>query len=251
MKQSRDRDDLKGSLRALLIGAARTSATHLCALLRADGYLCDVTDLDDGVVEIGSQGSYDVIILERGSPGAVPTCDDGHAVLRKLRAARVTAPVLILSDQDEPGDTAKLLRGGADDYLSRPFDNREVVARTKAIFRRDNRRHSRRADAAIEYGALTIDCDARSAMVGGQALMLTPMEYRVLELLGRRIGVPLAKERIAGELYEGRSTPKPKCVDAFVGRLRTKLAQVSDEDISIRTVRGQGYMLAGAEVASA
>ncbi len=139
---------------------------------------------EDGL-EIGKLYDYDIIVLDLMLPDM-----DGYEVLRRLRAARVQTPVLILSGLNGSDDKIKGLGVGADDYLTKPFDKRELIARIQAIVRR-SKGHS---DSVIQTGKLTVNLDTRTVEVAGQPLHLTGKEYGILELLSLRKGTTLTKE---------------------------------------------------------
>jgi two-component system cell cycle response regulator CtrA len=164
---------------------------------------------------------------------------DGLEVLRRLRANQVNAPVLILSGLSDVGHKAKGLNIGADDYLTKPFDNRELLARIEAVLRRF-RGHD---DSVVRTGDLTVNFDTQSVEIRGTRVYVTPKEYRILELLCQRQGVVLSKEIFLDHLYAGRDEPETKIIDVFVCKLRKKLAQASGGNNYIETVWGRGYML--------
>jgi two-component system cell cycle response regulator CtrA len=188
---------------------------------------------EDGL-EIGKLYDYDIIILDLMLPDM-----DGYEVLRRLRAARVKTPILILSGLSGLDDKIKGLGVGADDYLTKPFDKRELVARIQAIVRR-SKGHS---DSVISTGKLTVNLDTRTVEVEGQPLHLTGKEYGILELLSLRKGTTLTKEMFLNHLYGGMDEPELKIIDVFVCKLRKKLATATGGDNYIETVWGRGYVL--------
>ena len=164
---------------------------------------------------------------------------DGYEVLRRLRAARVQTPILILSGLSGLDDKIKGLGVGADDYLTKPFDKRELIARIQAIVRR-SKGHS---DSIIQTGKLKVNLDTRTVEVDGQPLHLTGKEYGILELLSLRKGTTLTKEMFLNHLYGGMDEPELKIIDVFVCKLRKKLAAATGGDNYIETVWGRGYVL--------
>ena len=203
-------------------------------MLRSEGYICDTTDMGEDGLEIGKLYDYDIIILDLMLPDI-----DGYEVLRRLRAARVKTPILILSGLSGLDDKIKGLGFGADDYLTKPFDRRELVARIQAIVRRA-KGHS---DSIIETGKLKVNLDTRTVEVEGQPLHLTGKEYGILELLSLRKGTTLTKEMFLNHLYGGMDEPELKIIDVFVCKLRKKLATATGGDNYIETVWGRGYVL--------
>ena len=164
---------------------------------------------------------------------------DGYEVLRRLRTARVETPVLILSGLTEPDKKVKGLGFGADDYLTKPFDRSELVARIQAIVRR-SKGHSQ---SIIRAGQLSVNLDQRSVEVAGDPLHLTGKEYGILELLSLRKGQTLTKEQFLNHLYGGIDEPELKIIDVFICKLRKKLANASGGKNYIETVWGRGYVL--------
>jgi two-component system cell cycle response regulator CtrA len=164
---------------------------------------------------------------------------DGYEVLRRLRAARINTPVLILSGLAEPDKKIKGLGFGADDYLTKPFDKGELVARIHAIVRR-SKGHS---ESVIRTGRLIVNLDTRTVEVDGQPLHLTGKEYGILELLSLRKGTTLTKEMFLNHLYGGMDEPELKIIDVFICKLRKKLATATNGDNYIETVWGRGYVL--------
>jgi two-component system, cell cycle response regulator CtrA len=221
-------------MRVLLVEDDSATAQGIEMMLRSEGYVCDTTDMGEDGLEIGKLYDYDIIILDLMLPDM-----DGYEVLRRLRAARVKTPILILSGLSGLDDKIKGLGVGADDYLTKPFDKRELVARIQAIVRR-SKGHS---DSVISTGKLTVNLDTRTVEVEGQPLHLTGKEYGILELLSLRKGTTLTKEMFLNHLYGGMDEPELKIIDVFVCKLRKKLATATGGANYIETVWGRGYVL--------
>ena len=221
-------------MRILLVEDDSATAQGIQLMLQSEGYICDCTDLGEDGLEIGKLYDYDIIILDLMLPDI-----DGYEVLRRLRAARVKTPILILSGLSDLDDKIKGLGVGADDYLTKPFDKRELIARIQAIVRR-SKGHS---DSIIKTGKLTVNLDTRTVEVDGQPLHLTGKEYGILELLSLRKGTTLTKEMFLNHLYGGLDEPELKIIDVFVCKLRKKLAAATGGDNYIETVWGRGYVL--------
>ena len=222
------------SMRVLLVEDDSATAKSIQLMLQSEGCIVDTTDLGEDGLEIGKLYDYDIIILDLLLPDI-----DGYEVLRRLRAARVDTPILILSGLTELDHKIKGLGFGADDYLTKPFDKRELVARIHAIVRR-SKGHS---DSVIRTGKLSVNLDTRTVEVEGQPLHLTGKEYGILELLSLRKGTTLTKEMFLNHLYGGMDEPELKIIDVFVCKLRKKLAQATEGDNYIETVWGRGYVL--------
>lgn len=221
-------------MRILLIEDDSTTSKSLETLIRSEGFVCDTTDLGEDGLEIGKLYDYDLIILDLMLPDI-----DGYEVLRRLRASQVKTPVLILSGLNEIDDKVKGLGFGADDYLTKPCNKVELMARIHAIVRRSHG-HS---DSVIRIGRLSINLQSRTAYVDDDKLNLTGKEYAILELLALRKGSTLTKEMFLNHLYGGMDEPELKIIDVFICKLRRKLAEPLGEDNYIETVWGRGYVL--------
>jgi len=221
-------------MRVLLVEDDSNTAQSIELMLKSEGFIVDSTDLGEDGLEIGKLYDYDIILLDLMLPDI-----DGYEVLRRLRSARVNTPILILSGLSELDSKIKGLGFGADDYLTKPFDRRELIARIQAIVRR-SKGHS---DSLIRTGKLSVNLDARTVEVDGQPLHLTGKEYGILELLSLRKGTTLTKEMFLNHLYGGMDEPELKIIDVFVCKLRKKLSAATGGDNYIETVWGRGYVL--------
>jgi len=221
-------------MRVLLIEDDQSTAQSIEQALRSEGSICDRTDLGEDGLEIGKLYDYDIVILDLMLPDM-----DGLDVLRRLRASQITTPILILSGLNDTEDKVRGLGLGADDYLTKPFNRTELMARINAIVRR-SRGHS---NSVIQTGRLTVNLQSHTAQIDGEALHLTGKEYAILELLSLRKGVTLTKEMFLNHLYGGIDEPELKIIDVFVCKLRKKLADASGGVNFIETVWGRGYVL--------
>lgn len=222
-------------MRVLLVEDDAAMQKSIQLMLSAEGgYIVDATSLGEDGLEIGKLYDYDIIILDLMLPDM-----DGYEVLRRLRASRVTTPILILSGLSDLDNKIKGLGFGADDYLTKPFDKRELIARVQAIIRR-SKGHS---ESVIRTGKLTVNLDAKAASVEGHPLHLTGKEYGILELLSLRKGTTLTKEMFLNHLYGGMDEPELKIIDVFVCKLRKKLVTATEGENYIETVWGRGYVL--------
>ena len=231
-------------MRVLLIEDDSATAASIEMMLKGEGFICDTTDLGEDGLEIGKLYDYDIIVLDLMLPDI-----DGYEVLRRLRAARVRTPILILSGMAELDNKIKGLGFGADDFLAKPFDRRELIARIQAIVRRA-KGHS---ESVIRTGKLTVNLDSRTVEAEGSPLHLTGKEYGILELLSLRKGTTLTKEMFLNHLYGGMDEPELKIIDVFVCKLRKKLAVATHGENYIETVWGRGYVLRdppGGEIAA-
>jgi DNA-binding response OmpR family regulator len=199
--------------------------------LRRSGFAVDVAaDGDDGLWQ-AEANDYDAIVLDIMLPKR-----DGLDVLRSLRAAGTSTPVLLLTAKDTVQDRVHGLREGADDYLTKPFALEELLARVQAITRRKYRVSTTR----LTIDDLVIDTAARRAWRAGRAVELTAREYALLEYLATRRGTVVSRAEIEEHIYDGQADPMSNVVDSVVCLLRRKLTGRSP---LIHTRRGQGYVL--------
>jgi two-component system, cell cycle response regulator CtrA len=221
-------------MRALVIEDDPVSARLIESVLKGENMVCEPADCGEDGIELAKLYDFDIIVLDLRLPDV-----DGYEVVRRLRGAKVQTPVLILSGRTDPTDKVKGLMGGADDYLTKPFNKAELVARIRAIVRR-SKGH---AESIIRTGKLVVNMDARSVDVEGKRLHVTGKEYSILELLSLRKGTTLTKEMFLDHLYGGMDEPELKIIDVFICKLRKKLAQATGGDHYIETVWGRGYVL--------
>lgn len=221
-------------MRVLLVEDDSSTAKSIELMLKSEGYVVDSTDLGEDGLDLGKVYDYDIIILDLMLPDM-----DGYEVLKSLRASKIETPILILSGLAELDNKIKGLGFGADDYLTKPFDKRELVARIQAIVRRSQGH----AQSKIVTGPVTVNLDTRTVEVGGKTLHLTGKEYGIMELLSLRKGTTLTKEMFLNHLYGGMDEPEVKIIDVFVCKLRKKIEVATGGDSFIETVWGRGYVL--------
>ena len=221
-------------MRVLLVEDDPTTQQSIQMMLESASMVVDSTDMGEDGLEISKLYDYDIIILDLMLPDI-----DGMEVLRRLRDARVMTPVLILSGLTESENKVKGLAGGADDYLTKPFNKSELIARILAIVRR-SQGHSQ---SMIETGKLSVNLDDRSVEVNGHSIHLTGKEYAILELLSLRKGTTLTKEMFLNHLYGGMDEPELKIIDVFICKLRKKLSTATEGETYIETVWGRGYVM--------
>lgn len=221
-------------MRVLLVEDDPITQQSIQMMLESEGMVVDTADLGEDGLEIGKLYDYDIIVLDVMLPDI-----DGFEVLRRLRDGRVDTPVLILSGLTESENKVKGLRAGADDYLTKPFDKKELFARIQAVVRRS----AGHSQSIIMTGLLTVNLDAHTVEVEGQPIHLTGKEYGILELLSLRKGTTLTKEMFLNHLYGGMDEPELKIIDVFICKLRKKLSEALGGDSHIETVWGRGYVL--------
>lgn len=221
-------------MRVLLVEDDPTTAKSIEMMLTHANLNVYATDLGEEGIDLAKLYDYDIILLDLNLPDMT-----GHDVLRQLRLARIETPILILTGSD---DTENKIRGfgfGADDYLTKPFQREELVARIHAIVRR-SKGH---AQSIIWTGKVAVNLDAKTVQVEGKTVHLTGKEYQMLELLSLRKGTTLTKEMFLNHLYGGMDEPELKIIDVFICKLRKKIAQATDNENYIQTVWGRGYVL--------
>lgn len=224
-------------MRVLIVEDDAATARSMWLMLRSEGFNIHATDLGEEGVDLARLYDYDAITLDLNLPDM-----SGLDVLRQLRAAKITTPVLVVTGDAKVETKVKAFNSGADDFLTKPFHKDELVCRLRAVIRR-SKGH---AEAVIKAGALSVHIDRKIVEVNGARVPLTGREYQLLELLALRKGVMLTKEAILNHLYGGMDEPEIKIVDAYVCKLRRKLAVAGAEGL-IRTVWGRGYELNDAQ----
>ena len=226
-------------MRILLVEDELAAAQMLAKGLREQGYAVDVaSDGEDGIFKAGVN-QYDLIILDVMLPRK-----DGFSVCREIRASGLSIPILMLTARDAVEDRITGLDHGADDYLTKPFEYRELLARVRALLRRGPTSYT----SVIDVGDLHIDVRARRVQRAGQPIELTAKEYAVLEYLARRRDELVTREDLSEHAWDENFDPFSNLIEVYMLRLRRKIDAGHDVKL-LRTRRGEGYMLT-AEAAS-
>src|SRR5271155_4054885 len=220
-------------MRILLIEDDLVAARGISLMLKSSGAVVDHADTGEEGLELARHYDYDIVVLDLMLPDI-----EGFEVVRRMRISRNDTPVLILSGLSRPQVKVKGLGLGADDFITKPFDKAELLARMQAIVRRSKGF----SQPLLRIGLLQLTLDSREVMIGTQAVHLTGKEYAILELLVLRKGMVLTKEVFLNPLYGGMDEPEMKIIDVFICKLRKKLA-VAGADNLIGTVWGRGYMI--------
>jgi two-component system OmpR family response regulator len=202
----------------------------LAAAMSGAGYAVDVAGDGEDACHLGATESYDAIILDLGLPKL-----DGLSILERWRKEGVTAPVLILTARDSWTEKVKGLRSGADDYVVKPFQMEEVIARVEALIRRAKGV----ASAVVTIGPLTLDTAQNMVFRDGHPVTMTPLEYRLTAYMMMRRGAVISKTEITEHIYDQNFDCDSNVVEVLINRLRKKLGADA-----IETRRGQGYVLA-------
>src|SRR5688572_3087302 len=218
-------------MRILVIEDDPVLADALVHVLRSDGYAVDALGTGGQADLALTTETFDLVVLDIELPIL-----DGFELLTRLRARKQTVPVLILTARDSISDRIHGLDIGADDYLTKPFEMGELLARTRALLRRAKGR----AEDLMGFGELVIDMKGRSASLGSTRIELAAREWSVLELLVSRAGRVVSKDAIRNSVYDWDNDVGTNAVEILIHRIRKKLEGSS---ISISTVRGLGYLL--------
>ncbi|HEU0179590.1 MAG TPA: response regulator transcription factor [Blastocatellia bacterium] len=221
-------------MRILLVEDEPGAAHMLAKGLRERSYAVDVAIDGETAVYQASVNDYDLVILDVMLP-----LKDGFEVCRELRAEGLTFPILMLTARDAPPDRVAGLDSGADDYLVKPFDFHELLARLRALLRRGPVLRPE----TLKIADLSIDTRARQVSRGGRPIELTAKEYALLEYLARRAGEVVSRAEIAEHVWEEDFDPFSNLIEVYVQRLRRKIDEGHAPKL-LRTRRGEGYILA-------
>jgi two-component system OmpR family response regulator len=221
-------------MRLLLVEDDLKLARALARGLEREGYAIDVAHTGDDALKQAREGAYDGVVLDVMLPGR-----DGFSVCGELRRSELWVPVLMLTARGDVSDRIRGLDAGADDYLVKPFDFGELLARLRALFRRGPTDRSQ----VLEVGDLRIDPGARRVTRHGEDLELTAREMAVLEILARNAGQVVSRTELLEQVWDEEYDGSQNVVDVYVGYVRKKLELPSDDRRIIRTVRGVGFVL--------
>jgi two-component system, OmpR family, response regulator CpxR len=235
-QKSRGKISSVNSIPVLLVDDDVELCSSLGRLLRMDGFRVKVVHDGDSGVRHALEGQYEIVILDVMLPGG-----DGRKVLRRIRLTS-QVPVIMLTARGDEADRISGLEGGADDYLPKPFNPRELVARMRAVLRRKSRSDP---PVIFQIGDLRIDCGQRRVVRDGGEIALTGAEFDILLLLVRSAGKVLSRDEIA-EAALGRPIGfSDRSIDNHISNLRKKLGTHVGHVERIQNVRGTGYVYTG------
>ena len=217
-------------MRILIVEDACDLADAIARRLRKLGHAVDTAEDGEEADELLRREQYHLVVLDLMLPGI-----GGKEVLGRLRRRRTRTPVLVLTARSGVDDKVGLLDQGADDYLVKPFDFRELEARCRALLRRPQGM----AASAVEFGNLTFDNGAKRVSVDGRPVDLSSREFRLLELLLANLDRVLSKDALLDQLFGLDDAVAPNAIELYVSRLRRKLDRSA---VKIRTLRGLGYV---------
>lgn len=221
-------------MRVLIVEDNDSVSGTVSLALKKNGIISDIANLGQDCLDVVSLYDYDLMILDLVLPDV-----SGLEILKKVRNMKRDIPVLILSGLDGHKDKVEGLISGADDYLTKPFNIEELVARVKAIIRR-SQGHSK---SIITIADMVIDIESHFVSIKGNPLILTNKEQTILEVLALRKGSLITKERLLDHLYNGMDEPDAKIIDVFICKLRKKIIDASGGNNYIETLWGRGYAL--------
>ena len=220
-------------MRVLVVEDQKQLASFLASGLRENGYAVDVSHDGEDAAHLGKTGLYDAIVLDILLPK-----QSGFEVLRQIRRAGIATPILCLTARDAPTDKIAGLDLGADDYLSKPFNFAELLARIRALLRRS----PAMAPTKLVCADLVLDPATRKVTRAGQDIDLTPREYGLLEFLLRRAGSVCTRSALIEGVWDMNFDSLTNVLDVLVNRLRSKMDYPFDKRL-IHTVRSVGYVL--------
>jgi two-component system, OmpR family, copper resistance phosphate regulon response regulator CusR len=205
--------------------------------LREQAYAVDVAADGEQALYLASVNQYDAMVLDVMLP-----IKDGHAICRELRAGGAQMPILMLTARGSVDDRVEGLDCGADDYLTKPFDFKELLARLRALLRRPAALRA----SVLHVGSVAIDTASHAVMRHGHRVSLTAKEYALLEFLALNEGRVVGREEIAQHVWDESFDPASNVIDVYIRRLRSKLEDGPEPHL-IHTRRGEGYLLAHTE----
>ncbi len=221
-------------MRILLVEDDRDLRRFLAKALLEEGYTIDEAASGDEALDRALGFDYACIVLDVMLPRL-----DGFEVITHLRGGGVPTPILLLTAKHELDDRVRGLEGGADDYVTKPFDLPELLARVAALIRRAHMRHE---DTTLAVGHLVLDPLKRRLTSGDRPVDLSPREFALLEFLMRNAGRTVSRSRIAEAVWNYQFDPETNVVDVYINYLRKKVISEST-GAAIKTVRGVGYRL--------
>ena len=221
-------------MKVLVVEDEPLMASFIARGLRGNGFDVDIASDGNQAILTAERNNFALVILDLRLP-----IKDGLTVCRELRAKSFKSPILMLTALDSVNDVVTGLNSGADDYLPKPFDFEVLLARIRALLRREQQLH----DDVLSVGDLSLNTVDHTATRGGRAIKLTAKEYALLELLMLHQGQILSRERIAEHVWDETFDPFSNIIDVYVKRLRRKIDHGSNQPL-IHTRRSEGYMLA-------
>ena len=231
-------------MRILVVEDEAAIANFVRQGLTEAGHAVDVAWNGRHGLDYALAADYDVLILDIMLPGM-----SGLEILKKLRDAGRTTPVLVLTARGEEPDRVLGLELGADDYLTKPFSVRELLARIRSLLRRAGEAPGRPSPARFRFGDIEVDFKRQKATRGGRDLDLSAREFRILSYFIEHRGEMLSREQLLNDIWGYEVFPTTRTVDNHIARLRKKVELVPDEPRHVITVHGIGYRFESKEIA--
>ena len=222
-------------MKILIVEDEERLASFLFRGLKAEGDFCDVASDGEKALQACLSGDYELVILDRMLPKK-----DGMYVLTKIKEKKPETKVLMLTALDDTEDRILGLRSGADDYLGKPFDFEELLARIEAL----SRRFSQHAEDLLKSGDVVMDVDQRLVWKNNIVVKMTQMEFDLLRYFLTNQGKVLSREKILSRVWSNSEDPMTNIVDVYIRRIRVKL---NDDGSFIETVRGVGYRVSNSD----
>ena len=220
-------------MNVLLVDDEKDLCSALSAILKQHNYTVDCAYNGEDGLEYALSGIYDVIILDVMMPKM-----DGFETLKRIRAKKIDAPVLMLTAKSETTDKIDALNGGADDYITKPFDSQELLARIKALLRRG----AKYTDNNLFIGNISLDRDTFELVSAGKRIALGKKEFQIMELLMLNKEKRVEKERLIEKIWGYDSEAEYNTIEVYISFLRKKLSAIGG-DVEIKSLRGIGYIL--------
>ena len=220
-------------MNVLLVDDEKDLCNALSAILKQHNYTVDCAYNGEDGVEYALSGIYDVIILDVMMPKT-----DGFTALKEIRAKKIDAPVLMLTAKSEVTDKIDALNGGADDYITKPFDTQELLARVKALLRRG----AKYTENNLVIGNVSLDRDTFELVCDGKRIALGKKEFQIMEILMVNAEKRVEKERLIEKIWGYDSEAEYNTIEVYISFLRKKLSAIGG-NAEIKSLRGIGYIL--------
>ena len=220
-------------MKLLLVEDEKKVASFIKKGLEEEFHNVDIAHNGNEGSAMALQNEYDLIILDIMLP-----YKDGITVTKELRAEKITTPILLLTAKDKVQDKVEGLDAGADDYLTKPFDFEELIARVRALLRRTENEKT----LVLKIKNLLLDTQTHKLKIGNEIIDLTPKEYAILEFLMRNKNKVVSRTKLTQHVYEYNFDPDTNVIDVYINKLRSKIESDSGKEI-IQTVRGVGYII--------
>ena len=221
-------------MHVLLIDRKPSLNQGIAFFMKNKGWVVDTAFSGEEGAELARLYDYDVIVSD-----LLLTDITGAEVIKKLRLANIQTPIIIISGNVPIAQKVNCFNLGADDYIVRPCDRNELIARIQAIVRRSKGY----ADSTVRVGQMVLNLDTKVITIADTPLKLTKKEYDLVELLALRQGMTVSKEQLLNHLYGAMDEPDMKILDVFLWRIRDKIAKISGGKKYIQTIWGRGYIL--------